>query len=195
MKPLDPTAFFGETIAWEEVEPAAKKMFNVWIDGGEVEWAKECWAHFEAAGLTDASTVIEGTRSLLRLVALADIYREFCALAWEEDYGDAPISYLAEHFALPSIALGWLASEAGAEVPDDALEDCDLEEPALKAITSELRDEIHLCLCKAYGGPNQLYSRMSRTNHPMADEDDEDEFEVTPQNAMAFEFVSQGFRR
>lgn len=195
MKPLDPTAFFGETISWEEVEPAAKKMLNVWIDGGEVEWAKECWAHFEAAGLTDASTVIEGTRSVLRLVALADIYREFCAIAWDADYDDAPISDLAEHFALPPIALGWLASEAGAEVPDDALEDCDLEEPALKAITSELRDGIHLCLCNAYGGPNQLYSRMSRTNHPMADEDDEDEFEVTPENAKALQFVSDGFPR
>lgn len=75
------------------------------------------------------------------------------------------------------------------------MEDCDLEEPALKAITCELRDEIHSCLCKAYGRARHLYSRMSRTNHPMADEDDEDEFEVTPQNAMAFEFVSQRFRK
>jgi hypothetical protein len=43
---------------WEELESAAAKMFDVWIDGTELKWAKEAWRHLIKAGLTDATTVL-----------------------------------------------------------------------------------------------------------------------------------------
>jgi hypothetical protein len=56
-------------------------MFNVWIDGTELKWAKEAWKHLAKAGLTEATTILEITATKLRLVTLARIYHEFCGLA------------------------------------------------------------------------------------------------------------------
>jgi hypothetical protein len=30
-----------DTIGWDEVEHSAAKMFNIWMDGNELKWAKE----------------------------------------------------------------------------------------------------------------------------------------------------------
>ena len=40
-------------IEWDEIETAATKMFNVWIDGDELKWAKEAWKRLAKAGLTE----------------------------------------------------------------------------------------------------------------------------------------------
>jgi hypothetical protein len=75
----------SENVTWDEVEEAASKMFNVWLDGQELNWAKEAWNHLSAAGLTSRETFLEETKSKLRLVTLARIYQEFCGLAWDEN--------------------------------------------------------------------------------------------------------------
>src|SRR4051794_12458933 len=111
----------NDTVSWEDLEPAAGKMFKVWVGGGELEWAKECWQHFAAKGLTDSANVIEDTASRLRLVALARIYEEFCGLAWDEN-PETPVDYLAEDLELDSVALGILAAASGL---DSSAEACD----------------------------------------------------------------------
>ena len=30
---------------WADVKDAASKMFNLWCDGRELEWAREAWGH------------------------------------------------------------------------------------------------------------------------------------------------------
>ena len=50
-----------DKIGWDEVEDAAAKMFNIWVDGNELKWAKEAWRHLAAAGLTGATTILEIT--------------------------------------------------------------------------------------------------------------------------------------
>jgi hypothetical protein len=62
-----------DKIGWDEVEDAAAKMFNIWVDGNELKWAKEAWRHLAAAGLTGATTILEITATKLRLVTLANI--------------------------------------------------------------------------------------------------------------------------
>ena len=79
-----------EMVQWEDVKDAASKMFNVWVFGGELEWAQECWTHFAASGLTENSSVIEYVAAQLRLLTLARNYEEFCVLAWDEN-PDTPI--------------------------------------------------------------------------------------------------------
>ncbi len=75
----------SERIGWEEIEEAASKMFRVWVDGGDLEWAREVWGHLCAAALASRQTLLEETAAKLRLVTLARIYEEFCGLAWDEN--------------------------------------------------------------------------------------------------------------
>jgi hypothetical protein len=49
-----------------------------------LEWAKKSWVALARHGLTAGSDEIEWTRVMVRLMALATIYKEFCDLAWEE---------------------------------------------------------------------------------------------------------------
>lgn len=178
---------------WDDVADAASKMFNVWVTGSELEWAKECWGHFEQQGLTADSSVLEKTRACLRLVALARIYHEFCGCAWDEN-PETSIDVLAENLEINGVALGVLAASA----KDVGLEDCqdeyDLLELALVAATDAMRNQIYECLSKAYGGPVELYSRMSQTNHTKDIAGDEDEFDVTGYNMRALDYVQNGFQ-
>ena len=69
-------------IGWDEVKEAASKMFSVWVDGCELDWAREAWGHRCAAGLTSRQSFLAETEAKLRLVTLARIYQEFYGLAW-----------------------------------------------------------------------------------------------------------------
>jgi hypothetical protein len=180
---------FDETIPWSVVEPAAEDIFKVWVNGGELEWAKECWGHFEAAGLTRNETPLMTTATLLRLLSLGRIYEKFCVLAWDED-PDTPIDYMASELPLDDFSLGILAAKDFASGFDIESSPDELKEMALIGASDAQTKEIFECLSKAYGDPIQLYSKMSQT-YPS--HDDGDEFEVTGTNARALAFVTAGF--
>jgi len=184
----------GDQIQWEEVEAAASKMFSVWSGGGELAWAKECWGHLSQAGLTGNATVMESAASHLRLVALARIYEEFCGCAWDEN-PESEAHTLAEELEIDPVALGLLAAASGSDDFDDASDDYELREAALRAVTDAMRGEIFACLAKAYGDEIKLYSRMAQTNHLPDKDDAGDEFEVTGPNSAAYGFVTEGFRK
>jgi hypothetical protein len=184
-----------DALPWSDVEKAASKMFHVWVDGGELEWARECWNHFARRGLTRSATVLEMTAACLRLVALARIYEEFCGLKWDEN-AETPVCDLADNLDIDSVALGVLAAPAIDDDISEADDDFELRATALLAATDKMRREIFTCLVHGYGDAVKLYSRMSKTNHPskILDADDRmDEFEVTGPNSSAFSFVTNGF--
>jgi hypothetical protein len=184
-----------DKVAWEEVKEAAAKMFNVWIDGNELKWVKEAWKHLAAAGLTDATTILETTATKLRLVTLGRIYHEFCGLAWDEN-PDWPVSYLAENLEIDPVAVGILAGGTPArDTFDELMEDESLIDDALLAVVNSQRDEIFDCLSAAYGDAIRLYSRIWHTRSEDAEEGTEsDEFDVTNPNAAALDYVIHGFR-
>lgn len=182
----------SDTVAWEDIESAARQMFHVWMGNGEIEWVKECWQHFANKGLTGNLTKLDATATHLRLLALARIYEQFCGYAWEEN-PETPIDYLAENLTIDPLALGILAGQAATESFDEDYDDDELREAALIAATDAMRDGIHTCLAKAFGGSVPLYSRMSATNRSADSEDSGSEFEVTGSNCSALEFVTQGF--
>ena len=41
----------AEESGWSGISDAASKMFAVWVDGRELEWAREAWGRSPAAGL------------------------------------------------------------------------------------------------------------------------------------------------
>ena len=116
-----------ENIKWEEVESAAPKMFSVWVDGTELEWAKEAWSHLTAAGLVGATTILDITTANLRLVTLALIYQEFCGFAWDEN-PETPVDYLAEDLEIDPVALGVLAAKADPNGFEEFTDDYELRE-------------------------------------------------------------------
>jgi hypothetical protein len=99
----------GDESGWSDVSDAAGKMFNVWVDGHELEWAREAWGYLHPAGLEGEETSLKVTAAKLHLVTLARIYQEFCGLAWEEN-PETPVDYLAEDLDMDSVALGILAA-------------------------------------------------------------------------------------
>ena len=179
--------------SWAEVEPAAAKMFKVWTDGSELLWAKEAWGHFYAAGLVGEDTVLQTTCSRLRLVTLARIYHKFCGLAWDEHL-ETPLDELAEDLEINPVALGILAAAENPDQFDDATDEYELREAALKAVTENQCAEIAECLQAAYGGDISLYTRMWHTRNAEDNEAKGEEFEVSGGNSAALEFVTNGFQ-
>ena len=190
---------------WEEVQHAAAQMFSVWVNGTELEWAKEAWNHLHAAGLASGETILEVTAAKIRLVTLARIYHEFCGVAWEEN-PETPVNDLAENLEINPTALGILVPKGKIEQVDCSI-DYNLREAALIEVTDSQRREIFRCLKAAYGGDVQLYTRMYHTHPRWAevsrdedsdeerDEDTEgDEFEVNEGNSHALSYVMNGFQ-
>jgi hypothetical protein len=184
----------ADCIEWSEIEAAASKMFAVWSGGGELAWAKECWGYLTPLGLTLNTNPLDMTTSLLRLVALARIYEEFCGYAWDENPGSSAHT-LAEDLEIDPVALGILAGQLPDQYFDEATDEYELREAALIAVTDSMRPELFANLVNAYGSENKLYSRMAKTNHDPDEEDDNDEFEVTGPNESAYNFVMSGFRK
>lgn len=185
----EPMIGSNETVNWDDISDAASKMFRVWLGGGELEWAEECWGHFQKCGLAGNQTCIEETASLVRLVTLARIHEEFSGYAWDEN-PETPVDYFAENLKIDPLALRILAVRAQSEDLDEAGEGCELREMALIGATNAQREQIYECLCTAYGDDTMLYSRMSRT-YPTADMDDSDgeEFTITSGNCQALQYV------
>ena len=184
-----------DPLTWDDVKTAAIRMFDVWVYGDELKWAKECWGHFEKHGLAGREGPLENTAAFLRLVSLSLIYQEFCGYAWDEN-PDIPITYLAEDIPDDDLALGILAGAADKSAFANCCDDDELREAALTAICDSQRKEIFDCLYKGFGGYVQLYTSMLKTypSDDDDDDDDDDEIEVTGANARALDFVSNGFR-
>lgn len=197
-----------EEIDWDWVEDAVKNIFNIWVDGSELGWAKEVWEHFGKAGLNQAPGLVEQTKIYLRLVTLGRIYHEFCGCGWDEN-PDWPIDFFVEHLDVDPLALGILAAKAACDY-EDFDDESDLREIALITVSDEMRHEIYEFLKKTYGGDMKLYSSMWRTCRPAQrekgddddvddedreedDEEDYDEFAVTGNNMSALNYVQQGF--
>jgi hypothetical protein len=182
-------------VTWEDVQEAAAKMFDVWVDGTELEWAKEAWTHLSAAGLTRGTTILEITTANLRLLTLSIIYQEFCGLAWDTN-PETPVDFLAEDLQIDPVALGILAGSDGTAEFENFDDDYDLREAALITVTKRQKPAIFQCLKAAYGSDIKLYSRLWHTRNESLEDDMADtaeEFEITPPNGCAIQYVLKGF--
>src|SRR3990172_11861772 len=97
-------------VAWEDVDDAAGAAFSIWVEQPELEWARRAWGVLAQAGLTAYSSERGRLRVLVRFVALADIYHQFCHLAWGEyykpEYGDPDYGDWADRLGLTPVRIG-----------------------------------------------------------------------------------------
>jgi hypothetical protein len=184
---------FDENIAWNDIKNAARRLFDVWVTGGEYEWAEECWGHLTKCGLTRGVGIVDRTATYLRLITLARVYEEFSGIIWDEN-PETPLDMMAEDLEIDPIALGILAAATSREELEEFAINDELREAAMQIVIDAQRGEICTCLSAAYGGAPRLYSRMFKTNADSDDDDDGEEFEVTDTNSAALQYVMNGFQ-
>ncbi|HEY9604897.1 MAG TPA: tetratricopeptide repeat protein [Allocoleopsis sp.] len=78
----------SNTLTWNDVENTAQIAFTSFEqpewEWGALEWTWNAWEILIETGLATYSTAMERNQAIIRFLALAGFYIEFCNVAWEE---------------------------------------------------------------------------------------------------------------
>ena len=170
---------------WDMFERAAHEAFQMWMNNGDLAWARRAWRILEDARLV---YVEDGAKdyheTAFRFLSLAALYCDFAELAWgERDYIDYPS--WADYLSLDPFWVGYLAARAGVTAVDDApyYEDERIAyHEALQKMADRARAEIVPALEQGLGGPVGLFLSLwnsAMDSEPAAEPDDEEE-DVSP---------------
>lgn len=176
-------------LEWSDVEKAAQSAFNIWVGVPELAWAKQAWRILETQGLADYSGEFERHRVAIRFLALGGIYRDFCAVQWEES-SDRWYSEWAVSLDLSLLILGqYYGHLAGEPLTEEASE-------VLATLVENQRRAVVGALRTGFGGDAKLYESLARSREPRSagsdGEHDQDHWEVTAQNSAGYEWVCEG---
>jgi hypothetical protein len=134
-----------DRLDWDDIPLDPARIFGLWVDGSELAWARHAWSALAEAGLTDADDEVERTTAVVRLLALAAIYRDFCARAFDEGtVGDwreeLPWTLLDQSAGFDRFTLGQLAGLRGIRTARaDEYDDDSLTEIVAELISAEYR--------------------------------------------------------
>lgn len=148
-----------ETLGWDDVLPAAKVAFNIWVGEPKLRWAKEAWEHITRVGLADYTTELEYHRACIRFLVLASLYYDWNHLVWQETHPDDEILEATEYFEIDPFRLGQLIG------PNESMEVHIYEELidfALIFLMDHYREEVVKALVAGYGG--KLYLMIALWN-------------------------------
>ncbi len=187
-------------LGWEEVEAAAPAAFDVWCGGADVAWARSAWDILARAGLTRYRDGVGRAEVLLRFLALGEVYRDFCACAWDE-HTEASLPELAEALGLSPFRLGQYLG-AAFEATDE--EEGTLLEEGLAAGVARVRAGVVRALRAHHGSDDALFLWMWISNDPdragrsweAMDDDEVDEVmnDATPGRCAAYAWITDGMR-
>jgi len=163
---------------WGDVEEITTELFNVWGDGGDLEWAKTAWQTLAQAGMTAYTCEAERTICVVRLIGLAAAYREFCVRAFDEgssgEWEELVTSDLASGYPrLDSFTLGQLAERRQIDVDNSSLYESD--PPVLSHVILELTKDEYRSVVDALTdqwGENAFFTSLYVSAEPGHDEDD-----------------------
>ncbi len=176
--------------SWLKVAPTACEIFSVWEGDAELDWAREAWDYLFKANLVGIDSPLGKAASNLRILTLGFIYHDFCRIAWDED-PDNSLDHMIEQLDIDPLALGVFAGSPDDEIFEFVEDEDELFEASIENATLILRQGIHECLVAAYGGDDQLHSRMLST---CDDDEAESGLESSGANAESLAFVRSGFR-
>ena len=187
-------------LGWEEVEAAAPAAFDVWCGGADVAWARSAWDALAQAGLTRYRDGVERAEVLLRFLALGEVYRDFCACAWEE-HTEGSLPELAAALGLNPFRLGQYLGAAFEATEEE--EEPPLEE-GLAAAVGRVRAGVVRALRAHHGSDDALFLWMWISNDPdragrsweAMDDDELDEVlnDSTPGRCAAYAWITDGMR-
>jgi hypothetical protein len=147
-------------VRWEDISRDAKPLFDVWTDGRELDWAKKSWEALCKHRLTSYTNEIERARVMIRLLALAAIYRDFCEIAFDEAHEPEHVIWAGEvdlnRFRLAQcVGVGFHS--------DNKEEEKELVESALLNLMEKARAEIRDALLKEFDGDSLLFVSLWNT--------------------------------
>lgn len=177
-----------ERMGWSQVEALASRAFNIWSGTGDLDWACGAWAHLAAHGLTTASGGLGRLRVHVRLLVLASIYRDWCAIACDEVQDDDPSGWLAAIEVSPF----FVGQLVGASFPVDDLDDAPLDEAVFSLMAAE-REAVVKATTMGFGGAEGLFVALWRSSHPDVDEEDEEILNTSdPERVAAYQWITEG---
>jgi hypothetical protein len=149
-------------ITWIDIHECAEQLFNVWVEQPELRWAQKSWTALEANGLTSYESEIEKCKVYIRLLVLADLYRQFCHTAYDETYDDHDLYYLCDEFLskfkLSPFYVGQLVGEPFYDdTEDEEPDDAQLLNSGVRHCVTLLRKETLAALVKYFGSPEGLF--------------------------------------
>lgn len=183
------------TLHWDELEQAAAETFNIWMNGSDLRWAHETWLGLEKLGRCDYHNEPERLIVIGRWLALASIYRDWCALVCDEPNDDIP-SYWVEGLEFSDIHLGQLMSdESLADDPDEARGE------ALGVLLREQRPAVVKALRQLHGDQAMLFMSFWKSANNTGTSDDDDDADEraadalndpTPENIAGWSWLEEG---
>ena len=162
-------SYANAKVAWTDIPKEVRDaLFRVWTDERELLWAEKCWGYLDKRGLTAYSNEVAKVRVLVRLMSLAEIYREFCDRAWEEQY-DCELVVWASELDLNRFRLAQCVGPTFEECTVD--DDDELYRAALMSLAEEARCEIYDVLIQEFGSESHLFVSLWNTVEFHAEDD------------------------
>ncbi len=160
------------SLGWDEVQGAAKEIFNVWGGNPELRWAERAWDVLATAGLTRYTGQADRLRVYIRFLALGAIYRDFCYLAFDEytepEYGDWICDPPYDEVGILEFRLGQIVGEA-AESDEEYVERSTLIANVVPGLIGEERGTVAQGLVKGFGNISSLFVSLWRSKDELAD--------------------------
>ncbi len=179
-------------LEWDEIESVADRAFSVWVGAPEREWAKNMWLLLEKHNLTCYEDEFGWHLAVFRVLALGGIYRDFCAVAWDE-HTDRWYWAWVDSIEINPLILGQLYGRETTEEYDEELSS------TLSVLVELERAKVVATLSESLGGDIELYNSLSTSRTHGVDPDEEDigdsEFdhlEPTWGNSNALLWVQEG---
>ncbi len=164
----------SNTLTWSDVEDAAELAFRGFehpgLEFGALEWANQAWEILIQAGLATYSINDELERSqvVIRFLALADFYLEFCSVAWEESHEPNYRLWADTLDIIHYDAKELISSDSDSTFYDD--DEYELDNDDLKKLADNVRREVLSALLKTFN-LSGLFVFLWRSNRPETDED------------------------
>jgi len=145
---------------WEEIEPTAQRIFNVWGGGTDLDWAKQAWGVLKKSGLTSYENELDRCKVALRFLALGVYYYDFCT-SYRDEYLEPELLDWVEGLNISAFRLGQILGEPS-EL-DDEWDADSLYQKALKILVSDAEDEIIEPLESDFGGQCPFFTSLWRS--------------------------------
>ncbi len=148
-----------QKLTWNEVLPVALDAFDLGNVSG-LAWAKLAWENLSRVEATVYNTGMDRTQRGIHFLALADIYRDFYSIVWEE-CNDSDYSEWAEALEISQFRVGQLV---GLNPDFDDGDDGIAYNLAVRQLTAEARRDVVHNLSIAFQGKQELFISLLQSN-------------------------------
>lgn len=192
-----------EAVPWDNVEPIAEEAFQIWVGGGDRDWARAAWEALSRAGLTQAGTFLEEVTVYVRFLVVASFYRDWCAVAFDEWQDDEPAVWLTPASVSPFFIGQLVGDNLLPEDPEEVMDE------ALHYLMDRERPAVVKALVEGFGGKDLLFIALWKSGRPWpaADAGEDDDGDQPPRNdadiindpteekLAAYQWLTQGCER